>query len=163
MTTAKRVGLEAVGWLLLVVGIAALVLPGPGLLMVFAGIAVLSQRYVWAERRVDPVKYRALKAAAEGVMTYPRILVSVGGVVLLLAAGALWIASPPAPVWWPVRESWWLLGGFPVAITQIVSAIVAAALLVYSYVRFHGRPEAMAELQEDIERADAKFRQRTEE
>ena len=49
--TAKRVVLEAAGWLLLVVGIAALVLPGPGLLGVFAGLALLSQQYEWAERR----------------------------------------------------------------------------------------------------------------
>ena len=57
---AKRLLLEVVGWLLLLVGIAALVLPGPGLLLMFAGLAVLSQQYAWAERWVDPIQYLSL-------------------------------------------------------------------------------------------------------
>ena len=61
---AKRIGLEIVGWTLLVVGIAALVLPGPGLLMMAGGIVLLSQQYEWAERRVEPIKREALKGAA---------------------------------------------------------------------------------------------------
>ena len=75
-SAARRVALETVGWVLVVAGIAALVLPGPGLLMVFAGLVLLSQQYDWAERRVEPVKKRALKAAAEGVETWPRIVMS---------------------------------------------------------------------------------------
>ena len=59
---AKRVVLEGLGWLLLLLGIAAIFLPGPGLLGVFAGLALLSQQYDWAERRVEPVKVRALLA-----------------------------------------------------------------------------------------------------
>ena len=66
---ARRLTLEIVGWTLLVAGIAALVLPGPGLLMVFAGMAVLSQQYDWAAKRLDPVKYRAMRGAADGVAT----------------------------------------------------------------------------------------------
>ena len=54
----KRIGLEIVGWTLLVVGIAALVLPGPGLLMMAGGIVLLSQQYEWAERRVEPDQAR---------------------------------------------------------------------------------------------------------
>ncbi len=68
--TAKRVALEVTGWFLVVAGLAALVLPGPGLLMLFGGLAILSQQYEWAERRLDPIKYRALKGAAEGVETW---------------------------------------------------------------------------------------------
>ena len=73
---AKRVVLETLGWLLVVAGIAALVLPGPGLLMLFAGLALLSQQYEWAERRVEPIKEKALKAADEGVETPLRITLS---------------------------------------------------------------------------------------
>ena len=49
---AKRVALEVLGWVLLIGGIAAIRLPGPGLLLLFAGLAVLSQRYAWTERWV---------------------------------------------------------------------------------------------------------------
>ena len=99
--TAKRVVLESAGWTLLVLGIAAMVLPGPGLLGVFAGLALLSQQYEWAERYTEPVKLRALKAAAEGVETIPRIVLSVAGVAALAGFGVLWILSPPSPGWWP--------------------------------------------------------------
>ena len=68
---AKRIVLEIVGWVLVVAGIAALVLPGPGLLMLAAGLVVLSQEYEWAERRVEPIKKRALRGAAEGLDVEP--------------------------------------------------------------------------------------------
>jgi uncharacterized protein (TIGR02611 family) len=151
---AKRIGLEVVGWTLVVAGIAALVLPGPGLLMLFGGLAVLSQQYEWAERRLAPIKYRALKGAAESVESWPRIVLSVGGVIVLVLAGVLWAWSPEDPDWWPVDERWWLPGGLATAITQIASALIALALIIYSYRRFHGNPDAVAELEEEIEEAD---------
>lgn len=136
----KRLVLETLGWLLVVVGIAALVLPGPGLLMIFAGVALLSQQYEWAERRLDPIKERALRAAAEGVETWPRIVASVVAAVVLLGCGVLWIWNPPAPDWWGLDDSWWLVGGFATGATQIGSGIIALALIVYSYRRFR-RPD----------------------
>ena len=136
----KRLVLETLGWVLVLVGIAALVLPGPGLLAIFAGIALLSQQYEWAERRLDPIKARALRAAAEGVETWPRIVASVSGALVLLGCGVLWIQDPPAPAWWPVDESWWLVGGFATGATQIGSGVIALALIIYSYRRFR-RPD----------------------
>lgn len=157
MKVVKRVGLEVVGWTLLVAGIAALVLPGPGLLMIFAAMAVLSQQYEWAERRLAPIKYRALKGAAESVETVPRIAASITGVLLLFAAGALWIADPAVPAWWPLSDGWWLPGGVATATTQIASGIIAAALIVYSYRRFHGKPDAVQALEGQIEDADREY------
>lgn len=159
---ARRVVVETAGWILVVAGIAALVLPGPGLLMVFGGLAILSQQYEWAERRLDPVKYRALKAAAESVETIPRVVISVIGTLLLFAAGWLWIQSPPVPGWWPLSESLWLPGGVATAVTQIGSGIIALVLLGYSFRRFHGRPDAVAALESAIEHADEEVRHREE-
>ncbi len=143
----KRVGLETLGWVLVVTGIAALILPGPGLLMLFGGLAILSQQYEWAERRLAPIKYRALRSAAESVETFPRLIASVTGALLLFAAGAVWIWDPPVAGWWPFSDSLWLPGGVATAITQIASGFIALALIVYSYRRFHGNPEAVAALE----------------
>ena len=145
---AKRVLLEVVGWVLVLAGIAALILPGPGLLLLAAGLFVLSQQYEWAERRVDPILDRALIGAATGVESLWKVALSVLFAVGLGACGVLWIASPPAPDWWPFSESLWLPGGIPTGITQIASAVVALGLIVWSYHRYHGKPERVAELRE---------------
>jgi sterol desaturase/sphingolipid hydroxylase (fatty acid hydroxylase superfamily) len=137
----KRLGLEVLGWLLVVAGVAALILPGPGLLMIAAGLVVLSQEYEWAERRVEPVKRKALRGAAESVDTPLRIAVSSLVGLVIVGFGALWIWHPPAPSWWPVDESWWLFGGIGTGITLVASGLVALALVVYSYRRFRVRGE----------------------
>jgi hypothetical protein len=150
----KRLVLETLGWLLVVAGIAALILPGPGLLMLFGGLALLSQQYEWAERRLDPVRLRALRGAADSVETWPRILLSAVGALVVLGFGVLWAVQPPAPHWWPLKASYWLLGGAWTGVTLLLSGLLALALLVYSYRRFHGRPEARRALQREIDEAD---------
>lgn len=136
MRAGKRLVLEPLGWLLIAAGIAALVLPGPGLLLILAGLAVLSQHYDWAARRLDPVKKRALEAAADGVQTWPRILMSASGVAFLLAVGVVWGLHPGAPGWWPLPDRWWLPGGWGTGASLIVSGLIAAATIVYSYRHF---------------------------
>lgn len=173
-STAKRVVVEGLGWLLLVAGIAMIALPGPGLLGIFAGLAVLSQQYEWAEKRLAPVKYRALKGAAESVETPLRIAFSLLGCAFLLACAWVWWfgdagapgvdagdPTPPSwtsqPGWWPLPDWTWLPGGKGTAITLVFSTLIALALLVYSYRRFHGKPEAVAALDAEIEHADEEF------
>lgn len=151
---AKRVVLETLGWVLLLLGVAAIFLPGPGLLGIFAGLALLSQQYDWAERRVEPVRLRALRSAADGVETWPKIVASCVGVLVLAGCGVLWIMKPPAPGWWPLSDAWWLPGGLWTGVTQIGSAVIALALIVYSYRRFHGDPDAKAELDRKIHDGD---------
>lgn len=150
----RRLLLEGVGWLLVAAGVAALVLPGPGLLMIFAGLVLLSQEYEWAERRLAPVRLRALKGAAESVATWSRTIVTTLCALVVGGFGVLWLVQPPAPQWWPLRKAWWLLGGRWTGITLILSMLIALALMVYSYRRFHGHPEEVAALEEEIEEAD---------
>lgn len=150
---AKRIGLEIAGWLLVVAGIAALVLPGPGLLMLAGGLVVLSQQYEWAERRVDPIKREALRGAANSVETWPRIIASSMMVLVLIAAGVLWYVGPEMPEWYPLSEGWWLPGGKATSISQFASAAIAIVLLAWSYRRFHGKPEEIEKV-EAAARAD---------
>ena len=140
-TRVRRIALEVVGWVLVVAGVAALVLPGPGLLMIFAGLVILSQEYEWAERRLEPVKRKALRGAAEGVESWVRITMSTALAVALIACGVLWIWSPDPPGWWPASEELWLPGGAATGVTQVASGLVALGLIVYSYRRFRVRKE----------------------
>lgn len=138
----RRTGIEVAGWTLVVLGLAALVLPGPGLLMVVAGLAVLSLRYAWAHRWLHPLKVRAFRAAAQGVQTWPRIVGAVGGALTVIAAGITWGLWRQAPHWWRLRESWWLPGGWVTGGTLIASGIIALALVGYSYQRFRRSPRS---------------------
>ncbi len=137
-STAKRVVVEGAGWILVLLGIAALVLPGPGLLALFAGVALLATQYEWAERRLEPVKVRALQASADSVRTWPRIVGSVVGVTWLVGLGSYWVTDPSAPGWWPLRESWWLPGGLATGVSLIASGLIAGAMVGYSYRHFRG-------------------------
>lgn len=144
---ARRIAIEVLGWTLVVGGIAALVLPGPGLLMLFGGLALLSQQYEWAERRLRPVEVMALKSAAHGVQTWPRIIASCAGALMIAAVGVAWGIRPAAPDLWPLADKWWLPGGWATAGTLVASSIIALAMIVYSFKRFRGveDPEAEAE------------------
>jgi hypothetical protein len=59
---SKRVGITIAGFLLILVGAALLVLPGPGLLVIIAGLAVLATEYVWAQRLLRLAKKKATQA-----------------------------------------------------------------------------------------------------
>ncbi len=136
----RRTGIEVVGWTLVVLGVAALVLPGPGLLMLAAGLAVLSQQYHWARRYLTPLKQNAYHAAALGVKTIPRIAVSCASALVIMSLGVVWILQPGVPAWWFLADRWWLFGGAGTGISLIVSSIIALVLIVYSVRRFRGRP-----------------------
>lgn len=132
----KAVVLQLVGWVLVLLGVAALVLPGPGLLALFAGMAVLATQYDWAERRLEPVKNAALRTAADSVASPLRILTSMLGVIGLAIVGVLWGIGPRSPTWWPLAERWWLPGGWGTGASLIASALIAGAMVIYSYRNF---------------------------
>lgn len=148
-STGRKVLLQGAGWILVILGLAAMVLPGPGLLALFAGMAILATQYEWAHRRLAPVRRAALRGAADSVSTWPRMLLSLVGVCVLISLGVYWGLRPAAPSWWPVEDTWWLLGGWGTGASLIASGVIALAMLVYSFVSFRdldveGRPEPEA-------------------
>ena len=136
----RRTGIDVLGWTLVVLGIAALVLPGPGLLMIVGGLAVLSQQYHWAHRYLAPLKAYAYHGAAIGVKTIPRIAASCSSGLTIMGLGVVWLIQPPAPQWWPLAPDWWLLGGPAAGVSLIISALIALILILYSVRRFRGKP-----------------------
>ncbi len=139
VSIGKTILLQVAGWLLVLFGLAALVLPGPGLLALFAGIAILATHYEWAERHIVPVEQAALRGAEASVKTWPRILLSASGAFLAIGLGVYWGLGPSAPSWWPVSEKWWLMGGWGTGASLILSGVIAFGLLAYSYLRFRPR------------------------
>lgn len=62
LQSSKRIAVLTVGLALVAVGLALLVLPGPGLLVIIAGLAVLATEFAWAEHLLDKAKEQATKA-----------------------------------------------------------------------------------------------------
>lgn len=120
----KRVLCGTAGGLLLLVGVALLVLPGPGLLLVLAGLLVLANGFPRAEKFVGPVEHRAMQAAEESVSSPLRMVFSIGTGVVLLAAGVVWWVVPGLP-----------LGGWPTGTSLILSGLILLGLLVVSHRR----------------------------
>jgi uncharacterized protein (TIGR02611 family) len=58
----RRIGITIAGFLVVLVGIVLIPLPGPGWLIVFAGLAILAREYVWAERLLNHAKRRVGQA-----------------------------------------------------------------------------------------------------
>ena len=85
----KRIAVIVVGSVVLLAGAAMLVLPGPGFLVVAAGLAILATEFDWAERWMLRARRRA-EAAAESAGTSLRAVVIVGIVLTVAASVAAW-------------------------------------------------------------------------
>nr|CAA9321107.1 MAG: hypothetical protein AVDCRST_MAG46-829 [uncultured Nocardioidaceae bacterium] len=143
MRVLRKTGVTVLGWVLLVVGVVALILPGPGLLMLVAGLVILSQEYDWAERRVEPIKVKAFEVAASGVRTWPRILASIACALVVIAVGALWWVDPEIPEFWILGPQL-PAGGWGAGLSIIVSGVIALSLIAYSVRRFRGPADDQA-------------------
>lgn len=87
-----RVIATTIGGAILLVGLAMLVLPGPGWALIFLGLAVLATEYAWAHRLLTFTKDKAQGAASAAISKEHRsrtVAVSVI-VVLLIAALVSW-------------------------------------------------------------------------
>lgn len=117
----KSLAQGVAGGVLLVVGVALLVLPGPGLLLVLAGLILLSNVFPRLERHVGPVRARAMQAAEASVSCWWRLAGSVLVGSALIAGGLVWGLVPGLP-----------FGGWATGSSIILSGIVLLALLIYS-------------------------------
>ena len=82
-----RLAIITAGTVITVAGLAALVLPGPGLVLILVGLGILAQEVPWAERLLA---YARRKAKVDKVKTQPRWVKAILWVftVLGIAAGA---------------------------------------------------------------------------
>jgi uncharacterized protein (TIGR02611 family) len=61
-TNFRRLVILIVGGVVLLAGVAMLVLPGPGIVVIIAGLAILAKEFTWAERTLDKAKAQAANA-----------------------------------------------------------------------------------------------------
>ncbi len=66
MRAFRKIAVTLVGGSLLVVGIVLLFLPGPGIAVILAGLAVLATEFAWAERRLRRIRAAARRAFTRG-------------------------------------------------------------------------------------------------
>ena len=67
----RRIAISVAGFGLIAIGIVLLVIPGPGLLLIIAGLAVLAGEYVWAQRALNYARRKAA-AAKDRALGRPR-------------------------------------------------------------------------------------------
>ena len=117
MRHVKRGAVTVAGFGLIGVGGLFLFLPGPGFLVIVAGLAVLATEYVWARNALDSAKTKAEQAAAASVKTPLRTAGTVLMGVGIVVAGFVLIAVDSLPFSGPITGGFVVLSGVVVLTT----------------------------------------------
>jgi intracellular septation protein A len=115
MRMFKRFAVTIVGVALLVLGAAMMVLPGPGILVIVGGLALLATEYVWARRMLKTARAKAEEVQEAAVASPLRTAATlVFGVALLgLGLAMVFLRDVDLPFWSPVT------GGI-IAVTALI-------------------------------------------
>jgi drug/metabolite transporter (DMT)-like permease len=132
MAIVRRSIITVVGLLIVAGGIALMVLPGPGILLVVVGLAVLATEYAWARNLLGTAKEKAVKAQEEAVAspwrTGATVLFALGmivtGVAMMVVDDVAW------PAYDSLLDSFWkpLTGGIVIVTSVILLTTTALAL-----------------------------------
>jgi L-asparagine transporter-like permease len=124
MHLLKRSAVTVVGAALLLLGAAMMVLPGPGILIIVAGLAVLATEYVWAKTLLKRARVQAEKVQEATVSSPVRTAGTVVFGIGMLTVGLAMVFVPELdlPLWSPVT------GG--------ILAVTAIVLLVSTYLTY---------------------------
>jgi tellurite resistance protein TerC len=63
---ARRLVVAVIGGTVLLVGVAMIVLPGPALVVIPLGLAILATEFVWARRLLERVREQVRRVAPQG-------------------------------------------------------------------------------------------------
>lgn len=129
---AKRIAVTALGGALLVGGLVLMVLPGPGILLVAGGLAVLATEYAWARRLVRRARVRAQRAQRAAVSSPARTAGSLLFGVGMVCLGVAMQVVDDVP--WPVQDAlldavWRPLTGWLLVATGVVLLVTTAVAL----------------------------------
>ena len=84
--SGKRIAVTVVGFVVLIAGAIMMVTPGPGIVVILAGLAILASEWAWAERALDKAKEGG-KVVVEQATSSPlriglSVLLTLGGIAL---------------------------------------------------------------------------------
>src|SRR5471030_3309668 len=101
---AYRVAVAVVGFAIIVTGLALIPLPGPGWLIVFAGLAVLSTEFAWAERLLHyaRTKVHGWTEWATHQSLVVRGLIGLLGLCFVAGILAIYVQVVGVPSWVPL-------------------------------------------------------------
>lgn len=132
MALVKRSIVTIVGLLIVVGGIALMVLPGPGILLVVVGLAVLATEYAWARNLLGAAKEKAVKAQEEAVASPWRTGATVIFALAMIGAGVamLLVEDVAWPAWDSLFDTFWtpLTGGIVIVTSVILLTTTALAV-----------------------------------
>jgi hypothetical protein len=94
----KTAVIAVLGGLLTLAGIALLVLPGPGFVLVAAGLAVLATRFSWARKPLDYAKDKAQEGVEEVAKSPWRAAGAVLAALVLIGLGVLAMVGVDLPL-----------------------------------------------------------------
>lgn len=87
-----RIGVGIIGGLITLIGVVALIGPGPGWLILFVGLGVLASEFAWAERALLKAKMAAIQAKERALSPSARGWLIAGVIALLaLLATGIWL------------------------------------------------------------------------
>jgi hypothetical protein len=75
--SGKRIAVTVAGFAVLIAGVVMMVTPGPGVLVIVLGLAVLATEWAWAERMLDKAKESGKVVLDQATASPTRIVLSV--------------------------------------------------------------------------------------
>lgn len=84
--SGKRIAVTVIGFAVLIAGIIMVVTPGPGVLVIVAGLAILATEWAWAERALDRTKAGGKVVLEQATASPLRIVLSVTATLLGIGA-----------------------------------------------------------------------------
>jgi uncharacterized protein (TIGR02611 family) len=91
--SGKRIAVTVVGFVVLIAGVVMMVTPGPGIVVILIGLAILATEWAWAERALDRAKETGSGALRMATASPLRIALSVALTLAGIAAAVVvWIA-----------------------------------------------------------------------
>ncbi|MFC8721183.1 PGPGW domain-containing protein [Kitasatospora sp. NPDC057198] len=123
-----RIAFGVAGTALIVVGVVLLILPGPGMLLLLAGMVLVARAVPAFARFVEPVRAKAMQGVEASVASGWRIAGSVLAGLGLIAAGVVATVVPSLP-----------FAGWATGTSLILSGLILLGLLAWSHRRVHGQ------------------------